>query len=328
MTCYSFHASHEQFSPAVLLELARQAEAAGFDGVFCSDHLQPWAPSQGHSGHAWVWLGAALQATQRLSFGTITVPGGWRYHPVVLAQSIATLCQMFPGRLPWIALGSGEAVNEQAMGHGWPSKAKRNALLREGADLVRALLSGERVSRRGHLAVDEARLWEVPEQAPQLFGAATSEATAHWLGGWSDGLLTLGRDLPQLERVIAAYRDGGGEGKPVHIKVDVSWAPDQAEALHQAHAHWRFNCLGSEINGNLAQPEQFEQASRFVRPEDMHEHVLIASDPAAIIHHLESCRALGVASIDVHQVGMHQQPFIELCGRSVLPVLRARHGRE
>jgi alkanesulfonate monooxygenase SsuD/methylene tetrahydromethanopterin reductase-like flavin-dependent oxidoreductase (luciferase family) len=95
MTQFSYHSSHEQFSPGDLLELVQHAEDAGFDAAFSSDHLQPWAPTQGHSGFAWAWLGAALQATKRLNFGVISVPGGWRYSPVVLAQAIATL-ERFP----------------------------------------------------------------------------------------------------------------------------------------------------------------------------------------------------------------------------------------
>ena len=41
------------------------AEAAGFQAAMCSDHLAPWSERQGHSGHAWSWLGAAMQATER-----------------------------------------------------------------------------------------------------------------------------------------------------------------------------------------------------------------------------------------------------------------------
>jgi coenzyme F420-dependent glucose-6-phosphate dehydrogenase len=321
MLC-SYHASHEQFPPSELLVLAARAEAAGFDGVFCSDHLQPWAPSQAHAGHAWVWLGAALQATRRASFATITVPGGWRYHPVPLAQAIGTLAQMFPGRVPWIAFGSGEAVNEHVVGAGWPPKAERNTRLREGVEVVRALLAGERVRHAGHLRVEDARIWDRGGTPPRLFGAATCEETARWLGGWADGLLTLGRDLGQLERVIDAFRDGGGAGKPVHVKVDVAWGPDDGQALQEAHRHWRFNALGSEVNAVLRQPEDFVAATRFVRPGDMHAHVLVSSDAGRHLAHLEACRALGVDGVDVHHVGLSQEAFIDAFGRDVLPALR------
>src|SRR5918999_1536693 len=51
-----FHiCAHEQFPPDDLLRQAVEAEEAGFDGIGCSDHLQPWW-EPGESGHAWVWL--------------------------------------------------------------------------------------------------------------------------------------------------------------------------------------------------------------------------------------------------------------------------------
>jgi coenzyme F420-dependent glucose-6-phosphate dehydrogenase len=244
MTLFSYHISHEQFSPRDLLGLVRHAEAAGFDAAFSSDHLQPWAPDQGQSGFAWAWLGAAMQATERLRFGAISVPGGWRYSPAVLAQAVATLGEMFPGRIPWVALGSGQAMNEAVTGQPWPDKGERNARLREGAEIMRALLAGETVTHRGRVTVVGARLWSRPETATRLVGAATSEATAEWLGGWADGLLTVGTKPETLRRTIEGFRRGGGEGKPIYLKADLSWAATEAEALHQAHAQWRFNLLG------------------------------------------------------------------------------------
>ncbi|RZL01060.1 MAG: TIGR03885 family FMN-dependent LLM class oxidoreductase [Rubrivivax sp.] len=319
----TYHASHEQFSPSALLAWSVEAEQAGFDGVFCSDHLQPWSPSQGHSGFAWAWLGAAMQATRHLPFSCITVPCGWRYHPVVLAQAIASLAEMFPGRLPWLAFGSGEAVNEAGLTGAWPAKQERQLRLREGVDLVRALLSGRQVQHQGLMTAMDVRLWETPANVPHLFGAAVTEATAHGLGDWADGLLTLGRDLAQLARVIRSFRDGGGHGKPVHVKLDLSWHPDQREAVQQAHAHWRFNALGGEANADLRQPEHFEWASRFIQPEHMHQNVLIINTADQLLAHLSALRSMGVASVDIHQVSVHQSLFIEGFGRDVVPAYRA-----
>src|SRR5919112_1818409 len=102
--------AHEQSPPDQLLRQAVAAEAAGFDGIGCSDHLQPWW-EPGEAGHAWVWLGAAAQATERPLFGTAVTPPGPRYHPVLIAQAWATFELMFPGR-PYLGVGSGEALNE------------------------------------------------------------------------------------------------------------------------------------------------------------------------------------------------------------------------
>jgi len=109
MPAFGFHASHEQVHPSELLAAVQRAEEAGFDAAMSSDHFSPWSERQGQSGFAWSWLGAALQASG-LPFGVVTAPGQ-RYHPAVIAQAIATLGSMYPGRF-WAALGTGEASNE------------------------------------------------------------------------------------------------------------------------------------------------------------------------------------------------------------------------
>ncbi len=108
-----FHASHEQFAPDRLLRLAVAAERAGFDAAMCSDHWAPFAESQGQSGFAWSWLGAAMAATS-IPFGVVNAPGQ-RYHPAIIAQAAATLEVMFPGRF-WLAVGSGQLINEHITG--------------------------------------------------------------------------------------------------------------------------------------------------------------------------------------------------------------------
>jgi G6PDH family F420-dependent oxidoreductase len=182
------HHSHEQIAPSELLKVAQTAEAAGFGAAMSSDHFSPWSARQGESGFAWSWLAAAM-ATTSLPFGVVNAPGQ-RYHPAIIAQAAATLCEMFPARL-WIALGTGEASNEHITGDPWPDKPTRNARLRECADVMRALFAGEEVTHHGLVHVDRARLWTLPAEPPPLVGAAVSEPTARWLAGWADGLATI-----------------------------------------------------------------------------------------------------------------------------------------
>lgn len=210
MPAFGFHASHEQVHPSELLAAVHRAEEAGFDAAMSSDHFSPWSERQGQSGFAWSWLGAALQASG-LPFGVVTAPGQ-RYHPAVIAQAIATLGSMYPGRF-WAALGTGEASNEHITGTGWPRKEVRNDRLRECVDIIRALLRGEEVSHDGLVRVDRARLWTRPSEPPPLLGAAVSIATARWCAAWADGLITVNADLEQLRRMIDAYRAAGGRGR-------------------------------------------------------------------------------------------------------------------
>src|SRR3712207_4424435 len=119
-------------------------------------------------------------------FRIVNAPGQ-RYHPAIVAQAIATLLELFPARLA-VALGSGEASNEHITGDRWPEKPARNERLLECVHVIRDLLRGEEVSVDGHVRVDRARLWTLPGEVPPLVGAALSEATARWCGGWADGL--------------------------------------------------------------------------------------------------------------------------------------------
>ena len=65
-----YKASAEQFGPRKLLDFTIEAEQAGFDSAFVSDHLQPWRHSDGHAPFAFAWLGAAGERTSRILLGT------------------------------------------------------------------------------------------------------------------------------------------------------------------------------------------------------------------------------------------------------------------
>jgi probable non-F420 flavinoid oxidoreductase len=318
-----YHASHEQLPPSALLRCVVAAEAAGFQAAMCSDHFAPWSSRQGHSGFAWSWLGAALQATG-LSFGVVNAPGQ-RYHPAIVAQAAATLSELFPGRF-WLALGSGEASNEHITGDRWPAKAERRARLGEAVAVIRALLAGETVSHDGLVTVDRARLWTLPERPPPLIGAAISADAAAWVGGWADGLVTLNQPHDRLRALIDAFRAGGGEGKPLFLQVHLSWAADEETALAVAYDQWRSNVFDPVLAMELALPEEFDAAARFVTPEDVRSAVLVSADLGRHTAWLGEYLDLGFDRIYLHEVGQaeHQQPFIDAFGTKVIPELTGR----
>jgi probable non-F420 flavinoid oxidoreductase len=314
-----FHASHEQLPPSALLAAVVAAEEAGFDAAMCSDHFSPWSERQGHSGFAWSWLGAALQATS-LSFGVVTAPGQ-RYHPAVTAQAIATLAELFPGRF-WAALGSGEAANEHITGDRWPDKPTRDARLVECVDVIRCLLAGHEVTHHGLVTVDRAKLWSRPDTPPLLYGAAVTAGTARTVGAWADGLITVNQPIDDLRKVFDAFRDGGGDGKPIAVQLHLSYAATDDEALAIAHDQWRSNVFAGDIAWNLETPEQFDEASRLVRPDDLHDHVCISSDPARHVGWIEALLELGIDAVYLHHVGQEQSAFLDTFGERVLPKLR------
>ena len=320
MPLIGFHASHEQVPPSALLEAVVAAEAAGFTAAMSSDHCAPWSSVQGESGFAWSWLGAAMQATS-LPFGVVTAPGQ-RYHPAIIAQAIATLGELFPGRL-WVALGSGEASNEHVTGDRWPDKPTRNRRLIECVGVIRSLLAGEEVSHDGLVRVDRAKLWTLPKEPPPMFAAALSPETAAEMAAWADGLATVHQPPRELGRIIDAFRSNGGEGKPVYVQVHLAWAGDDDTALRIAHQQWRTNVLPAPLLADVELTEQFELAATYVRPEDVGSAIIVSSDPSHYVARLRETVELGVDGLFLHHVGKDHGPFIDAFAEKVLPELQS-----
>lgn len=318
MAKVSYHASHEQFDPAQLLDWVEMAQQAGFQGALSSDHFHPWNQDQGQSGFAWSWLGAAMART-RISFGVVNAPGQ-RYHPAIIAQASATLQQMFPARF-WIALGSGQAINEHITGTYWPDKQHRNMRLKECADVIRALWNGERVNHKGLVTVEDAKLYTLPHTPPLMIGAALTEETAGWLGGWADGMITISHPIEQMKKMMQAFRQGGGEGKPILVKMQLSYDTSEEDALEGAFREWKTNIFKSSMLAELRNPKQFQQAAEFLDPRVMKDHVKISASTSQHIQWINQYLDLGIEEIILHNVNTSHSRFIEDFGLKVLPEL-------
>jgi probable non-F420 flavinoid oxidoreductase len=318
MSKIGFHASHEMYPPSELLALARLAERAGFREAMCSDHFHPWLPSQGQSGFAWSWLGAALQATS-LPFGMVNAPGQ-RYHPAVVAQAVATLGEMFPGRV-WVAVGTGEALNESITGDPWPPKPARRARLRESVDVVRALWRGETVTHDGeHVRVREAKLYTRPAEPPRVFGAALTTETARWVGGWADGLITVAKEPDDLRETLDAFREGGGAGKPVFVQACISYAPDEAAAVAAAHRNWPMSGLDDvALLGDLPTPRAFADRCAAVTADEVRRKLRVSADLAHHADWIARDLELGADRVYLQNVGPDMRRFVEAFGEHVLP---------
>lgn len=319
MTLFGYHASHEQFPPEELRDLVLVAETAGFDLAKCSDHFQPFSDRQGQSGFAFSWIAACLQAT-RFPIGMITAPGH-RYHPAIVAQAAATLGAMFPGRF-WLALGSGEAVNESFTGKDWPERSVRNQILAQSAAVIRALLQGEEVTHHGAITVTQARLFSRPAHPVPLFGAAITADTAAFVAPWADGLLTVGGDPQKVAKVVRAFRDNGGAGKPVHIQHALSWAPDEATAWAEARHQWGPVVAAGAQSTELPSPRDFDRLARGLSDEALRGAVLITSDIGCHVDRLAALAEHGDV-VHLHHVGRNQRAFLNDFAPEALARLRA-----
>jgi coenzyme F420-dependent glucose-6-phosphate dehydrogenase len=320
MVFLGYHASHEQLPPSRLLAAVQEAERAGFDGAMCSDHLAPWGLAQGESGFAWSWLGAAL-ATTSFPMGMVSAPGQ-RYHPVIAAQALATLAEMFEGRF-WCALGSGEALNEHVTGDAWPEKPERQERLVQAAEVMRRLIAGERVTHDGAFQVHDARVWSRPQHPAPLRAAAASAETAEWAASWADGVVTVGHDVESVGRILSAYRDAGGTG-PCAVQVHVSLADSHSEALRTAGDQWRQATVDPALMWELMQPEDFD---RLADPDDtaaLERGILISADERDVAERLGALVAAGADELFLHPVSKDQSSFLERAREGLLDSIRER----
>jgi len=318
MAIIGYHASHEQFAPSELLRYAIMAEKAGFGAINSSDHFVPWSERQGQSGFSFAWLGAAMQCTT-LPYSLVCAPGQ-RYHPAIVAQAIATLAEMFPQRL-WVAMGSGEAMNEKITGGKWPEKPERNERLLECVHVIRRLLQGETVTHYGRVTVQEAKLYTRPVVTPLMIAAAITPETAAWAATWADGLITVHQPAAKLREVVAAFKRGGGANKPLLLKVQLSYARTEEEALTGAWDQWRNNIFSGDELGDIWHVHEFDEKGNSVKPEDMYGMVHISADLGRHIDWIGQYIDMGFERIMLHNVNRQQERFIKDFGRVVLPAL-------
>ncbi|MGI8593211.1 MAG: TIGR03557 family F420-dependent LLM class oxidoreductase [Solirubrobacteraceae bacterium] len=325
MPRYFHFCSHEQFPPDALLRQAVAAEAAGFDGIACSDHLQPWW-EPGESGHALPWLGAVGQATEKVPFGTGVTPPGPRFHPVLIAQAWATLETMFPGR-PYLGFGSGESLNESPLGEDWPSVGGQIARMEEALELIHRLYDGERVDHQGRFfSTKQAILHTRSERRPPIYVSAFGPQAAAVAGRWGDGLWTLA-DPEQGPEIIDAYRsaaeDAGKEPGEILLQVGFSWAADDDAAFEGARV-WKSAQVPAYFTDDWHEPRRmYEHAEATISDDDFREAFIVATDPAEHAERIRELEKLG-ATIMVLQNASAADPeaAIATYRDEVLPALR------
>jgi coenzyme F420-dependent glucose-6-phosphate dehydrogenase len=318
--------AHEQFPPDALLRQAVAAERAGFAGIGCSDHLQPWW-EPGESGHAWPWLGAAAQATERALFGTAVTPPGPRYHPALIAQAWATLEVMYPGR-PYLGIGSGEALNEVPVSGEWPSVEGQIERLAEALEIVRALWDGERLSRRGrHFTTEGAYLHTRPEGSPPVYVSAFGPEAAKVAGELGDGVWTLA-DPEAVPEIIDAYRgaaeDAGREPGEIVLQAAFSWAVDEDAALEGCRV-WKGAQPKEFYKDDWHDPRaMYEEGERQISDEDLKEAMIISADPEVHVERIREVEEMGASVVALmNNSGADPLAAIETYAESVLPRLRS-----
>src|SRR5215212_2966855 len=239
----------EYADPRVAVDLARAAEAAGWEAFFVWDHLGfvRGVPS----GDPLIILSAVAASTTRLKLGLAVTPLA-RRRPQVVANALTSLDLLSGGR---VVFGAGlGGVPEEFTAFGEPGDPKeRAAMLDEGLTILDGLLSGETVTHRGrHYAVEGVSLAPRPLQRSRVpiwiggEGPPALRRAARW-DGWlapatsHDGTPTMAKSPERIAEMVAEIRRHRKTKAPFEVAIDgysEAGDPGVRHAYGVAGARW------------------------------------------------------------------------------------------
>ncbi|HXX73187.1 MAG TPA: TIGR03557 family F420-dependent LLM class oxidoreductase [Candidatus Acidoferrales bacterium] len=323
---------HEQYQPDLLLDFAVEADKAGFDSIWTSDHFHPWAHNNASAGFAWVWMAAAAERTKRVELGTAVTCPTLRYNPAIVAQAFATLRSLYPGRI-FIGLGTGEALNEMPVGCPWPSFRERVERFEEAIQIMRMLWSKELVTFKGkYYRLRKANLYTKPTSPPPIFVAASGKTTARLAGKYADGLLTLlAPEEHYLNVVFPAMEEGaksvGRDPRELvkAVEIAVSYDKDYDKAI-EASRYWSGALLPVMLTQQIYDTREVEACGRLVGDKQIAENRLIGTTPEEHINHLEKFLKLGFQHIYIQSSSPDEIETIRMYSKHVIPYLHSTYG--
>jgi coenzyme F420-dependent glucose-6-phosphate dehydrogenase len=327
-TRFWFAASTEEFPPSQMLEQARAAARAGFDGLASSDHFAPWFPD-GQGSQAWIFLAALGQHTS-LPLGTSVTPIVHHYHPGLVAQAFMSLEELYPGRV-FLGAGSGEALNEVPLGCDWPAPGEKVERMDQGLEAIRRLWDGETVTMdAGWFRLKEAKLYTRSKERPRLYVSAFGPKAARVAAKHGDGLWTLG-DPEKAPRVVEAYREAcaelGREPGEIIVQAGFHLADDEHAAIAAAKK-WKPTQLPEVYSDDIHDPAEMVRLAdqRMSDEEFAHEGFLVGASADEHVQRIHEMREAAGATVVCLQLIGDADPLgsIRRYGEEVLPRLRRR----
>jgi alkanesulfonate monooxygenase SsuD/methylene tetrahydromethanopterin reductase-like flavin-dependent oxidoreductase (luciferase family) len=182
-----------------MIERARAARAAGFDSLFVGDHHatpQPYYQTEPMLGRMLAEWGDAMA-------GALFLLPLW--NPVLVAEQVATLACLHPGRFVLqCGLGAGRAQFE-AMG---ANIAHRPSAFEAAVNALRALWRGETVSIDARFGNRDARISPLPPTPIDIWIGASAPPAIDRAARMGDAWLAdPGMTLPVAAARIAQYRE-------------------------------------------------------------------------------------------------------------------------
>jgi alkanesulfonate monooxygenase SsuD/methylene tetrahydromethanopterin reductase-like flavin-dependent oxidoreductase (luciferase family) len=233
--------------PKVMMQVARAAEEAGWEGIWVWDHiLFPYGV-----GDPWVILSAVAASTEKLKIITGVAPLP-RYHIHVLARILTSLDILSNGR---VIFGTGLGIDCEFAQVGEPGDPRiRASMLDEGLSVLTRLWSGGPVTYKGtHYTIEDVTLIPTPVQTrvPIWIGGESKTAlrrAAMW-DGWIIGTINekceIIRSPKKLAEEIIYIRKHRKSDEPFDVAIDGVSKPDEKDRelvrqYEEAGAKWWF----------------------------------------------------------------------------------------
>src|SRR6516165_12218388 len=207
-------------APGQFAEAVDQLEQAGVDSLWLSEIV--YSPMV----EPFTGMAFALSRTRHLKVGTgvAVLPGR---HPVLVAKQLASLVGLAPGRvLPVFGL---QPARPAERGLFEVPAGRRAAVFEESLQLIRLLLTTERVSFRGEFfTVDGANVGPLPAKPLDIWLGGSVPNALRRVGrladGWLGSLLTPDEARVARETIQAAALAAGREAEDDHFGISLAVA--------------------------------------------------------------------------------------------------------
>lgn len=118
---------------------------------------------------------------------------------------------------------------------------------------------------------------------------------------------------------MEAWKSNGGENKAMVLKVQLSYDKSEEGALEGGHEQWRSNIFESDMLTELRYPKQFDQAGKYVKPDEITDSVNVSSDPEQHLAWLQDYIELGFREIVLHNVNKSRSSLSTCSARRCCP---------
>jgi alkanesulfonate monooxygenase len=329
-----------------LVQVARAAEMAGFDGVLTPTGV--WCED------AWLMTAALTRETRRLRFIVAFRPGF--LSPTLAAHMAGTFQRLSGGRLVLNIVNGGQDDEQRQFGDLLPHD-ERYARCAEFLTVVRGAWSGQPFDFAGdYYRVEGATVFAPPDPCPDIYFGGSSPAAGEVAAGHADVYLTWGEPPGQVaEKIDWIRRLAKEQGREVRFGIRLhaiardtpqdAWAeaarmlatidPDEVETTQQALA----------ASGSAGQRRQRElhakyRASGDPRDLEIHPNLWVGvglvrggSGAALVGSHQQVADLIEeYAALGIDEFIMSGYPHLEEAywwGEGVIPELRRRgHLRE